>query len=225
MSATEDPEPDYTAIKCPTTLAEGGLRDDRGHYLVVDHGEESGQIFELGTQPLTIGREAGRDIVLADSNVSRRHAQICLADGEALVWDLGSTNGTFVDGRRITTPTRMSDGSVLQVGSKKLKYERRSRRDVEREQELSRDLDKASKYVLSLLPAPIIGDRVAVEWLYLPSARLGGDAFGYDWIDPETFGVFVVDVSGHGIGASMHSVSVLNVLRRRALPGTDFKDP
>jgi serine phosphatase RsbU (regulator of sigma subunit) len=224
VSAAEEPEPDFTVVKSPTTVGESGARDDTGHYLVVQ-GQDPGQLFELGPQPLTIGREAGRDIVLADANVSRQHAQICFANDEVVVWDLGSTNGTFVDGRRITAPTTMSDASVLQVGNKRLKYERHDKRDVERAQELSRDLDKASNYVLSLLPAPIIGERIAAEWFYLPSARLGGDVFGYDWLHPDTFAFFVIDVSGHGIGAAMHSVSVLNVLRRRALPDTDFKDP
>ena len=61
--------------------------------------------------------------------------------------------------------------------------------------------------------------------MFLPSARLGGDAFGYQQLDSQTFVIYLLDVSGHGVGAAMHSVSVLNVLRQRAIPQTDFKDP
>jgi sigma-B regulation protein RsbU (phosphoserine phosphatase) len=59
----------------------------------------------------------------------------------------------------------------------------------------------------------------------VPSAQLGGDAFGYYWLDPDTFVFYLVDISGHGVGAAMHSVSVLNVLRQRALPHVDFRNP
>ena len=96
---------------------------------------------------------------------------------------------------------------------------------MERGLELNRDLRKASSYVLSLLPAPIEMGRVLANWRFLPSAQLGGDAFGYDWLDPDTFACYLIDVSGHGVGAAMHSVTVMNVLRQRALPGVDFTDP
>jgi len=61
------------------------------------------------------------------------------------------------------------------------------------------------------------------EWFIVPSARVGGDAFGYGELDDDKFVSFLFDVSGHGIGAAMLSVSILNVLRQRALPGCDFK--
>ncbi|MEQ1573772.1 MAG: PP2C family protein-serine/threonine phosphatase, partial [Vicinamibacterales bacterium] len=58
-----------------------------------------------------------------------------------------------------------------------------------------------------------------------PSAQLGGDAFGYYWLDPETFVFYLIDVSGHGAGSAMHSVTVLNLLRQRALPQVNFENP
>lgn len=63
------------------------------------------------------------------------------------------------------------------------------------------------------------------DWRFVPSAQLGGDAFGYFWLDPATFVFYLVDVSGHGVGSAMHSVTVLNVLRQRALPGVNFSNP
>jgi serine phosphatase RsbU (regulator of sigma subunit) len=91
-------------------------------------------------------------------------------------------------------------------------------------QEIDRDLEKARNYVLSLLPAPIIGP-IQAEWFIVPSAKVGGDAFGYGALDEDHFVSYLIDVSGHGVGAAMLSVSILNVLRQRALPATDFSRP
>jgi serine phosphatase RsbU (regulator of sigma subunit) len=111
------------------------------------------------------------------------------------------------------------------MGGQVLKYERRSRHDIEQARELERDLRKASNYVFALLPAPLATGPVRAEWRFVPSTQLGGDAFGYDWLDQDTFVLYLVDVSGHGAGSAMHSVTVLNVLRQRALPNVDFRNP
>lgn len=196
-----------------------------GHYLVALEGAEPGRIVEITPAPVTIGREAGHVLVFPDAELSRQHARVFLVAGMVLVEDLRSTNGTFVDGRRITSPTPLNEGGVVRLGRQVLQYERRDRREAERSQQLSRDLQQASKYVFSLLPARLETGRVRTSWRYEPSAMLGGDAFGYDWLDDDTFAFYLVDVSGHGAGAAMHSVTILNVLRQRALPQLDFADP
>jgi sigma-B regulation protein RsbU (phosphoserine phosphatase) len=89
---------------------------------------------------------------------------------------------------------------------------------------LADELDQAAKYVQTLLPAPST-DRLKVDWRFIPSASLGGDAFGYHWLDGNHFAMYVLDVSGHGVGSALLSVSVLNTLRARTLPNTDFSDP
>ncbi len=91
-------------------------------------------------------------------------------------------------------------------------------------QAMADDLDEAAKYVQSLLPEPT-SDRIDVDWRFVPSASLGGDAFGYHWLDDDHFGVYLLDVSGHGVGSALLGVSVMNTLRARALPMTDFRDP
>lgn len=210
-------EPARDAVPAPDTI---------GHYLVVLDGAEQGRRLELSaTEPMTIGRDPQQTLVFADPELSRRHARVLLVNEEPLVQDLGSTNGTFVDGKRVTAPTKLPEGTVLRIGSQLFRYERRSRRDVERAEELDRDLLKASRYVLSLLPAPLDTGPVLTAWRFVPSAHLGGDAFGYYWLDSDTFVFYLVDVSGHGVGSAMHSVTVLNVLRQRALPHVDFTDP
>ncbi len=77
----------------------------------------------------------------------------------------------------------------------------------------------------SLLPPPIVTGPVRTDWRFVPSASLGGDAFGYHWLDEDHFAIYLVDVSGHGVGAALLSVSVINVLRSHTLPETDFRDP
>lgn len=89
---------------------------------------------------------------------------------------------------------------------------------------LAAELAKAVRYVRALLPEPQSGP-ITTEWLFRPSAELGGDAFGYHWLDDDHFALYLFDVCGHGIGAALHSVSVLNVLRAQALPDTDFHEP
>lgn len=201
------------------------VADPLGHYLVVLEGTAPGKRLEIGAESITIGRGAKQTLVCDDGDVSRLHARVSLVNGVVIVEDLQSTNGTFVDAARITGKATLKEGCRLRLGGQVIKYERRSRADVKKAQELDRDIRRASDYVLSLLPAPLVSGPVRTEWRFVPSAQLGGDAFGYYWLDPSTFVFYLVDVSGHGVGAAMHSVSVLNVLRQRALPHVDFKNP
>src|SRR5688572_16711165 len=199
--------------------------DEVGHYLVMIEGGEPGRRILLGAKPLTIGRDPVRDLVLVDSDVSRFHLEVTVFQGQVVVVDRNSTNGTFVDGKRIDAATVLNEGGVLQVGNHVLRLERRSKLEIHQNEAMARDLDKAKQYVRSLLPNPLTDGPVLTDWYFQPSAQLGGDAFGYDFIDSNTLVIYLIDVSGHGVGAAMHSVSVLNVLRQRALLNTDIRQP
>lgn len=79
--------------------------------------------LQLGRQPAVLGRQSGCDLVLADVEASRRHARVTsTGDGHA-VEDLGSTNGTLVNGNRIAVLTRLSHGDRLEIGETVLRYE------------------------------------------------------------------------------------------------------
>jgi serine phosphatase RsbU (regulator of sigma subunit) len=201
------------------------IQEEFGHYLVAIGGMGLGRRLRLEAAPLVIGRDPSCGLVLASPDISRRHCQVDLLGGEVFVTDLKSTNGAYIDGKRIDGTGPLPDGSILEIGQVILKHERRSTREVEEAQELDRDLEKARNYVLSRLPPPLIADHVHTEWFIVPSAKVGGDAFGYAQLDDGTFVSYLIDVSGHGIGAAMLSVSILNVLRQRAIPGTDFRRP
>ncbi len=90
---------------------------------------------------------------------------------------------------------------------------------------LAAELAEAAAYVQSLLPSPLAAGPVRADWRFVPSTALGGDAFGYHWLDPDHFCLFLLDVCGHGVGAALLSISAMNALRSQALPNTDFRDP
>jgi sigma-B regulation protein RsbU (phosphoserine phosphatase) len=95
---------------------------------------------------------------------------------------------------------------------------------AERERALAEEVAAAARYVQSLLPPPLAGP-VAIDWRYVPSTYLAGDMFGYQWLDPEHLAVFLLDVSGHGVGSALLAVSAANLLTARSLPGCDLRDP
>jgi serine phosphatase RsbU (regulator of sigma subunit) len=198
---------------------------DHGHYLVLIAGARPGLRVEI-LQPVTVGRSQDLKLVFPDDpKLSRRHAQLSILNGAPVVEDLGSTNGTYVDGTLIKKVRQLTEGMLVTMGEQTFRYERRSRDDVRRAEQLDRDLLRASGYVTALLPQPLTTGAVRTDWLLVPCAKLGGDALGYFWLDERTFALFLIDVAGHGVGAAMHSVSVLNVLRQRALPDVDWHDP
>src|ERR1700678_3640579 len=89
---------------------------------------------------------------------------------------------------------------------------------------LRQELHAAQHYVLAILPAPV-AEPFAVYWLFVPCADLGGDSFGYHWIDGEHYALYLLDVCWHGVGSALLSITVANTLRSGALQNTDFRRP
>jgi sigma-B regulation protein RsbU (phosphoserine phosphatase) len=96
---------------------------------------------------------------------------------------------------------------------------------LESQRQLERELAEAADYVKDLLPKPPTDGPFRADWIFQPSTKLGGDCFDYHWAAPDRLVLFLLDVSGHGIGAALLSVSVMNVLRSQVLPQTDFTNP
>ena len=83
-----------------------------------------GQGFALAGPNMTVGRDESSDISLnADSTVSRSHARLVVEAGGMVVYDNGSSNGTYVNGLRVTAPIAVASGDVVQFGSSKFKLE------------------------------------------------------------------------------------------------------
>ncbi len=181
--------------------------------------------FPLHSLPVIIGRNPPADLVLEGTTVSRRHCRLELKDGELRLIDLASTNGTFVNGVRVTEAVPLQDGAAIAVGAYRLRYHRRAQDETADADAMEEELREAGKYVASILPKPISNGPVRADWFYRPSTRIGGDAFGYQMLDRRHFSLFLLDVAGHGTGAAMHAMTVAQVLRERVLPEVDFADP
>ncbi|HSV44429.1 MAG TPA: SpoIIE family protein phosphatase [Ramlibacter sp.] len=224
-----DAEMGRTMVFAPSTLALAGIpaEQQREHVLTMVEGPTRGLRLPLGLSPLCIGRHPDNTLCIPDAGVSSHHCEISVPPGsvDARVADRGSTNGSFLEGVRVQGSAAFPPGAMLRIGRVLLKHEVLLASELAQAEEHARDLEKARHYVQSLLPAPIEDGPLRTDWVFQPSAQLGGDVFGYQQLDAQTFAGYLVDVSGHGVGAAMHGVSVMNVLRQRALPQADLREP
>lgn len=195
------------------------------HALVLTLEGETERRIPLGCEPVVVGRIPPCALVLPGGSVSRQHCRFRIIGGQTEVADLGATNGTFIDGRRITEPTILQHGAVIQIGTYALTYECRTSRELVEAEEAEHERQAASRYVQMLLPKPINDEAVSAEWLFLPCSRLGGNAFGYRFRSARSFIGFMIDVAGHGTEAAMHSVAIMNLLRQQEILGVDLSDP
>jgi len=86
------------------------------------------------------------------------------------------------------------------------------------------ELAEAATYSRAVLPEKFTSP-ISTDWVFISSSQLGGDSFGYHWLDDDTLSLYLLDVCGHGVGAALLSISVVNVLRISSLSDTNFKDP
>ena len=96
---------------------------------------------------------------------------------------------------------------------------------LESQKALTDELNEAAGYIQSLLPEPINKDFLKTAWKHVPSSALGGDAFGYHWIDKDHMAIYLIDVCGHGVGAAMLCISAFNLIRSQSLTDTNFHSP
>jgi hypothetical protein len=122
--------PQESMILAPQQAAAAGLvprasARELGHLVVLSSPAlEEGETLSLDTHPLTVGRGAGNDVPLPeDEYASTRHARFePRRDGVSLE-DIGSTNGTFVNGIRLTRDRRLAPGDVVRIGETDLRFE------------------------------------------------------------------------------------------------------
>lgn len=89
--------------------------------LIVESGPERGRIVEIDDSVLTVGRQDGNDIVFDDPRVSRRHLRVEVSSNVAYLTDLGSSNGTFVNGQRLEGVRSLRDGDIVDLGESRLR--------------------------------------------------------------------------------------------------------
>ncbi len=91
---------------------------------MVTKGHLSGTTIPLGSSPVTIGRAQDSTLVLEDDFASGRHARLVPHDGQWFVEDLGSTNGTFLNRSKVTSPMPVPLGAPVRIGKTVLELHR-----------------------------------------------------------------------------------------------------
>lgn len=84
--------------------------------LVVRSGPNPGMVFDLAKEVTLVGRDVTNDIALGDPEVSRQHARLTSTPGGFVLEDLGSTNGSFVNGERLMAPRVLNSGDIIGLG-------------------------------------------------------------------------------------------------------------
>jgi len=84
--------------------------------LVMKAGPNPGKVFPLVKADLTVGRDTSADLTIPDAEVSRKHARLYLQAGGYVLEDLGSTNGTFVNGQKLMGPHALRSGEAVMFG-------------------------------------------------------------------------------------------------------------
>lgn len=77
--------------------------------------DQAGRLYELGSE-ITIGRAPGCKVHIDDTYVSQLHARVFRRDSQVLIEDLGSTNGTFCNGKKVSAPVLLKKGDRIQIG-------------------------------------------------------------------------------------------------------------
>lgn len=93
----------------------------RKPYLLVLEGPRKGQEFQISSEPFIIGRDRTCALQIEEPLISRRHASIYFKDGSFRLKDLGSTNGTFLNGAKIMD-ARLKDNDKIQMGNVVLQF-------------------------------------------------------------------------------------------------------
>ena len=118
-----DEESDAPSAVSSHTAERLGLAQGAPQLLVLDADGNPAEKISLTRDPVVIGRLSTNDVVLSDSNVSRRHAELKRVGSEWVLHDLGSTNGTVVNGKTVREHT-LSDGDRLAFGTSELRFKK-----------------------------------------------------------------------------------------------------
>jgi len=160
--------------------------------------------------PLMDGLEVCRHVKSINSLANTYFILLTSRDGvEDVVKGLENGADDFLPKpiRKEEIKARVRAGLRLHQANKDLEFQK---------SRLEADQAQAAEYVRSLLPKKLEGV-VTINSYFEPSTQLGGDSFDFYWLDSEHLVIYLLDVSGHGVGAALLSVSVLNLLRTKGL--------
>lgn len=135
--------------------------------VVVELRDKQGEVrvLELAESELTIGRKPENHIVLPRGNVSSRHARFVLKDGRMIIVDLKSTNGTFLNGRKVTSPQVIRDTDTVHIGDFALTF-RIEELDAIGDEDDTAEVDVTELRLLANIAQQQAGSRmVYADWL------------------------------------------------------------
>lgn len=191
---------------------------DRQGSIVVLAGPKAGDRFELTEEPLVVGRSDDVDFPLDDRGVSRRHLRFYAKEGNYVVEDLDSSNGTYLNGDRLTRPTPLKEGDTVGLGAESIlrftafdhsedpkgdaAFEDRLEELQDQHNRLQTELEAAREIQMVLIPPShqaFAG--VDLETLYRPSDEMSGDFYDTiqagDWLY-----TYLIDVTSHGVASA-----------------------
>jgi PAS domain S-box-containing protein len=200
-----------------------------GRGTVIDQMQEGMLILDRRRRVLDVNPAAERILGLSAASVRGTDANNIIRSSSGATLDLDVDESEITLLRQQGSP-RHYELSISALKSRDVRLghvvllhdvsEQRRAQDL-----LDGELAHAANYVLSLIPLRIGDGEVRTSWLYMPSEQLGGDSLGYHWVDDSHFAFYLLDVSGHGVGPALLSISVLNALRTQCLPNADFLYP
>jgi hypothetical protein len=130
VSHDEDDDDDYEPTQIYTNLDGFEQPGDELHCLEMMIEDRVDKRFVVGKLGLKIGRNAPADVVLVDARVSRIHCLVEQVDDQLRITDLSSTNGSFVNGERVSAPTMLEVGSILRIGNTVMTHALRTRAEL-----------------------------------------------------------------------------------------------
>jgi hypothetical protein len=194
------------AEKNDERFQEAELHRLKGELLLAESGDQTGaeQFFLRAVEIAQRQRSKAWELRATTSLARLRRKQ---SRSEEAFRALSTVHAAFTEGFRM--PDLVDAGALL---------------ENLRDERMRAELAAGIKYVRDCIPPPTDG-LVSVDWRYLPASTLGGDTIGYHWVSEADLALYLVDVTGHGLDAALLSVTVANVIRAGALPGTDMKRP
>jgi pSer/pThr/pTyr-binding forkhead associated (FHA) protein len=131
-------------------------------------GATPGEIYPLEQEEVVVGRDLANDIAISDPEVSRRHARFVMKEGVVFVEDLGSTNGTFLNGTRLSSPQPLRPGDTITFGDKIVMVFEEAGLEMEPLVEASEDTPARQPLYEQAMPAPVSYDASLEPDAYQP---------------------------------------------------------
>lgn len=205
--------PVESTMRCE--CAPNGAGSERSAVLTLLTGAESGRAIALPAGEFTIGRDASASLAIDDDSLSRRHARVVTVLDRALIEDLESTNGTFVNGTRVSAMVPLPEGAMIQLGPNVLL--RYSMRDTAEVRAVERAYEATVRDALTgVFNRRHLEERMIAEWAYAKRHRVG---LAVLFLDIDHF-KSINDTYGHAGGDAV--LRALGAFLRRAMRTEDL---